>query len=459
MFQKNKMRSILIVWVCLFSVFAFPIVSPAKFLKTISVRNGGASLAPGDEVLLAKFDKVLLNRFVYDDIGGDTWGAIKAINPSTQIYLYQLGRESTNTHDGRSIVFLNDLGRWNISRNHSMGSLNGNNPQLFLLDSNSNRIYNPAFLAWVHDIGSKDYRDYWIEATIHDIASQKWAADGVFVDVATVRRTSMSAMPVKYSTDAAWSTAMNGFINAITVDLNKNNQKLSCNRTGVGIEFVFNEWKVLDNTSNPPDDVFEEGVFAVMWGGGDVQFYPEASWKRQVDLMGEIHNSDVWYQSHSDLDEGQSGTDNYGKPVTFWDILWYAMGSYHIGKNTFDNNSYFGYHISGSVVSWYDEFDGIDLGGTIGTYKVTNYNGNNIYWREFEKGYVFVNPTKYDVSFIALPETCKQLNHSNFKNNPDTLPDINTINIKAHRAAILLKMTFDSIPTLQAPQNLKVINK
>jgi hypothetical protein len=325
------------------------------------------------------------------------------------------------------------------------------------LDSNSNRIFNSAWPGcWVHDIGSQQFRDYWIEATVNDIANQKWAADGVFVDVATARRTDMSAMPVKYTTDEAWASAMNGFINAVTAGLNANNQKVSYNRTRVGEEFVYNQWIALDNSAHPPDAVFDEGVFAVEWGAGDVQFVNEATWKRQINLMDKIHNSDVWYLSHSDLDQGQSGTDNYGKPVSFWDILWYAMGSYHIGKNTIDNNSYFGFNESYNKIVWYDEFESIDLGSAVGTYRVTNYSGKNIYWREFEKGYVFVNPTQYDVSSIALPETCRALNHGNYKNNPDTLPDINTLGLKAHRAAMLLKKAIDS--AIASPQNLRVVD-
>ena len=84
------------------------------------------------------------------------------------------------------------------------------------------------------------------------------------------------------------------------------------------------------------------------------------------------------------------------------------------------------------------------MGKSVDDYQVTAYSGNNIYWREFEKGYVYVNPTKYDVTSIRLPETCKQLTHSNFKSNPDSLPDTTSINLKSHRAAILYKKNLSS---------------
>ena len=424
---------------------AYEYQTPVKFLQTFAIRHGGSSLVPGDEVLLAKFDIFNVNRFHYDDINGDTWGAIRTINPNIEIYNYQLGREASSNDDASSVVYINNLGRWNISREHSMGNLNIDNPELFLLDSDDNRIENSAYANdWVMDIGSNGYQDYWLEGTIQDLVDQPWTADGVFVDVTTIGRTSMTSMPVKYPSDEAWSSAMNGFINAIAVGLSNQNQKIWCNRGGTKTELGYNQSIVLDTSSNPPDVTLEEGAFAVLWGSGDVQFFNEADWKRQVDLLAEIHNSKVCYLSHSDLNEGQKGTDNHGKDVDFWDIIWYAMGSYHIAKNTVDNNSYFGFSESYNNVKWYDEFDYIDLGSAISNYQITSYGENNIYWREFEEGYVYVNPTNYNVSSITLPETCKQLTHVNFKDDPATISDANAINLTSHRGTMLLKSDYES---------------
>lgn len=450
------MSSILIVWACLFSVFTFSKVSYAKFLQTFSVRVGGSALSSGNEVLLAKFDKVLLQRFHYDDIRGDTWGAIKADNPNTEIYLYQSGITVFDDQDNYSIVYLNNLGRWNISRAHSMGGLNVDNPSFFLLDSNGNRInYIGYSNRWILDFGLADFRDYFIEGTLHDQSGQNWEADGIFVDNAmSIGSHELTSGPAKYPNNTTWVPAMNSYVNGVSAGIQNGGKKVAFNRCLTYKLDGYNAWIALDQMSTPPNAVLEEGAFAVEWGGGDVQFFAEASWKRQVDLMSLIHNSDVLYLSHSDLDTGQSGVDNYGMAVTFRDILWYAMGSYHIGKNTIDNNSYFGLKESYSRVIWYDEFDHIDLGKVISKYKVTNYGGINIYWREFEKGYVFVNPTKYDVASIALPETCKKLTYSNFESNPDTLSNISTLSLKGHRAAFLLKSDVSALPS--PPNDLKI---
>jgi len=455
--KENTMKLlrsfILFALVCVSSVFAFPEDSSGgEFIQTFLIRYGGSSLNAGDEVLMAKFDLIAANRFHYNDIGGDSWGAIKAINPNTEIFLYQMSRVRDD-YDNETIERLNNLGRWNISRDHSMGNLNVDNAVLFLLDYWGNRIYVPAYVgSWNMDVGDSNYQDYWLEGTIHDLVDQPWTTDGLMIDTVGPARAGMSSMPVEYTSDTAWASAMQNFLNAITVGLDNQDQKIWANTEYMRSQHDYDSYINLDNSPNPPYAAMNEGAFAIKWGTGDVQFYPEADWKRQVDLMSQIHNFKLCWQSHSDLDPGESGTDNNGKPVTFWEILWYAMGSYHIAKNTVDNNSYLGFSESYNKVTWYDEYDHIDLGRAIAKYKVTNYNGTNIYWREFEKGYVYVNPTKYDVSSISLPEPCKQLTHDNFKNDPNTLPNINTINLKGHRAAILLKETY-----VQAPKNLSLI--
>jgi len=55
------------------------------------------------------------------------------------------------------------------------------------------------------------------------------------------------------------------------------------------------------------------------------------------------------------LAEGESGFDNYGQSVTFRDIFWYALGSFQLGKNTVDSNSYFCYLESTSEATWQDK--------------------------------------------------------------------------------------------------------
>lgn len=425
------------------------------FIQTFAVRVGGDSLSSKEKEALTHFDMIMCNRFHYDDINGNTWEYIKKKNPNTEIYLYQAGWSVSDNTDDSAIKYLNNIGRWKISRNHSMGSIYLDNPDLILLDSSGNHIYNPATaytFQKILDIGSSKYQNYWLEATINDITNQPWKADGVFMDNCLTTKDSLESDPVKYPTNNEWIPAMNRFVSETAKGIHQENQKTWVNRGYTRFENGSHAWIALDNLAEAPNAALEEGAFAVKYGKNDVQFFPESHWKNQVDLMNNIHNYKVTYLSHSDLSKDESGLDNYEKLVTFWDILWYTMNSYLIAKNEIDNNSYFSFSESYNLVTWYDEFDSmnggnLDLGEAVGTYNISKYGGHNIYWREFEKGYVYVNPTGSDVSSINLPETCKQLTHNNFKNDSSTISDVSDINLKSHRATILLKENMPSTVT------------
>src|SRR5712691_10311160 len=118
----------------------------AKFIPTFTAYyGGGPTLVAADAPILAKFDLIDMDRFRYYEMSPNTWAAIKAINPNSQIYLYEMGSEAPSYLDSTSQLFLNGLGRYDVSRGHPMGSLNGDHPELFLLDSLGNRIYNVPY--------------------------------------------------------------------------------------------------------------------------------------------------------------------------------------------------------------------------------------------------------------------------------------------------------------------------
>lgn len=433
-------------------------VSTRKFIQTfLTYWNPSPRLVPGDEGALAKFDMIIMSRHGYNEINDDTWGTIKSINPDIEIYLRIYGIETWRSWnekdkkpfhmDKEDVLYLHNIARYNNARGHSMGNLNRDNPDLFLLDKNGKRCNtckeeygeNTRFLM---DFGSKKYQKYWLEAVKTDIINRPWAADGVFVDNCVPFIKNFPAdIPAKYDTDEKWSKAMIDFVNSITSGLHQYNMKVFTNSDGTKTEKGHEVLRALDNSPYPPDVIAEEGAFAVAWGGSDTHFIPEEKWKRQVDLLGMIRNSRIAYFSHTNVPAGESGTDNLEKPVTFWQTLWYSLCSYLLGKNDEQNNSYFSFE--GSTLHrtfpWFDEYENIDLGKAIGKYKLTVHNRSNIYWREFEKGYVYVNPTPNDVTDIKLPETCKQLSHDNFKRNHSTIPDVKTIDLKSHRGTMLVK--------------------
>jgi len=441
-----------------------PSSGSCKFIPNFLVYlGGGPALLAGDAPKLAKFDGIEIDRFRYNEISpnANTWAEIKSYNPNVQIFLYVTGADDSNYHDGLPQVYLNDIDRYGVSRGHPMGSLNGDHPELFLLDALGNRIYNvpysnPAANEYWHlmDFGSAIYQTYWLTAVRADIVDQPWVVDGVFADsCVAIDSGAYSGVPTKYSNDVDWSSAMNSFAGAITAGLHGYGQKLWCNRGDTLFPGGSTAWANLDASANPPDVLLEEGAFAVMWGVGDVQFYPESDWKRQVDTMAAIRNSSVAMISHTKLLEGQAGTDNWGQPVTFWQTLWYSLGSFLLTKNDQLNRSYFMFNGGSGYTKiwWYDEYDMIYLGRSVAPYAVTPIDTSNgpvnVYWREFEKGYVYVNPTPNDVASVTLPQACqatpnpcRQLTHDNLRSPPSDLPAVTAIPLSGHNAAIILKI-------------------
>jgi hypothetical protein len=412
--------------------------------------GGGPSFVASDAQKLAKFDLIDTNKYRYTDIGSNTWASVKALNPNVGIYLYELASEASNYQDAKAQVALYGLGRYSVSRGHSMGSLNDNNPALFLLDSVGTRIYSTAFsnvganqFFYLMDFGAAAYQAYWLEAVRADIVNQPWVADGIHADncLTMAAGGKYSATPSKYPTDAAWSDAMNRFTSAISAGLHASGQKLWCNRGSTDQPAGAASWLALDAGPNPPDVVAEEGAFAVMWGTNATRFYPEANWKSQVDVLSQIQNSKVAIFSHTVLAEGQSGTDNWGKPVTFVQSLWYALGSFLLGKNDVLNNAYFAFTSGTNYnnIQWYNEYDKIDLGKAIGPYTMTTIGSVNVYRREFEKGYVYVNPTATDVASVTLPQALQQLTRDNLLSPLSSIPSVSSIALNGHNAAILLK--------------------
>ncbi|MCK4275191.1 MAG: hypothetical protein KAX78_01670, partial [Phycisphaerae bacterium] len=411
----------------------------------IVYQSPGATLVPGDAAKLARYYMFFFNRNRYYQISPDTYTAVRALNPDTLIFNYQQGPDTWLNQDGSNVLNVNNIVRYNNTYGHSMGNLNTDNPDFFLLNSSAQRI-NTYYSTnrRVLDFGSAGFQAYWLEATEHDIVDQEWRPDGVFVDNCMVTYPSyFCERPAKYPTGADWTDAMLSWHKALSAGLHARGIKIWTNSDPVSDAAGYAAWLAIDADPDYPDWLNSEGTFCHGWGG-NCRWYDETKWKRQVDVMVNMVNCGAAMFSHVDMAEGASGTDNYGEPVSYWDALWYAMGSYLIGRNDVRGNDVF--YFSNKVEAyyklyWYDEYDRIDVGDAVGTYQVTNYGGRNIYWREFTEGYVYVNPTSGDVASIPLPGPCKQLSHATINDDPATFPDVTNISLASHRAAILLKAT------------------
>ena len=165
---------------------------------------------------LAKFDLLAIDRFRYSQPGfihlQESGLSLSDLNSAIEIFLYQMGPEVSNYHDDLKQTGLYDLGRYDVSRDHSMGSLNINHPELFLLDNTGERSYNFKYsdpgqneFWYTMDIGSQEYSDYWLEA-LRLILLTKHGWQMVSLWIIAQYSITGRAQPVKYPDDSTWST-------------------------------------------------------------------------------------------------------------------------------------------------------------------------------------------------------------------------------------------------------------
>ena len=328
----------------------------------------GVSLGPTGICLYNVTDVVLTNNDFWKDLAhgsaNSTWEAVHKINPNTKFFAYRDSMAS-NHEDESVLPDVNNVARWNVSRGLKQGSLNLDNPGLFLKDSKGDRItvasYNHTFLM---DFGSAGWRQYFIDATVADNFGRPWSTAGQYIDnVDSTILTPTRANPVrhsngfscfepgcpaKYPTGKAWSVAMNGFANAAADAFAKRGVPTLANRGQTATPDGVAAWVALDRSvtaGHAPVGQCEEGAFVTPWFSPPacVDFLPLESWQNQISALGLMKNSNAYMLGHSKLASektawaNSSGVDNWKKPVNFWEIFYYCLASFSIGKNDIEN--------------------------------------------------------------------------------------------------------------------------
>lgn len=394
-----------------YSIFFFNSKIDAQtehFTQTVMFFSPKTKVTRSQIKTFAKTDLIISTRWRYHDLKPNTWKVLKSLNPDIEIYIYWLGPEMYKPVDV-------------IHR------------KLCLFDSKGNIIYNSQYPhEVVMDFSSEKYRYYWWYDLVKEVLNRQWKADGVYLDNCLVHKgfggcPFSSQVPAKFPDAHSWNIAMNGFINFAVRVLHHKGQKVGVNRGQSRYKKGCKAWFMLDNSDYPPDWIMEEGFAVVKWGSPypGARFFSEAEWKRQVDIVSRIKNSKVLLLSHAYLDSNKSkGIDNYGKPVTFEQAFWFAFCSYHLARRDSPNNAYFMFNNQ-----WFAAYEDINLGRALGNYKIIKIKEVNIYYREFKKGFVFVNPTNKGVDSIPLPIPCSQINGKHVSN----------ISLNAHTGILLLK--------------------
>jgi hypothetical protein len=125
-----------------------------------------------------------------------------------------------------------------------------------------------------------------------------------------------------------------------------------------------------------------------------------------------------------------------------WDVLWYALASFLQGYDDVRQNAYMNFTVWGySRFYWFDEFDPVflHLGKAVGEMQRVQGKSGHIYMREFEDGWVAVNPTRTDVVGVHVPRgRAKIIRHDNLKET-DQAPLVDSFDLPSHRGNVLLK--------------------
>ena len=426
----------------------------ARFMQFFSIiQMGGPTFQAGDEAKWAKYDIVDFARNRWNQIiknGVYTYDLIRALNPNESIFIYEQGPDTwtgwgnDRGFDYCSVLDMNNIARIYVSRGHSMGALDPNQPQFFLLTSGGARCHTyGAAYRYLLDFGSPSLINYWGEATVADLGlTNAWHGDGIFIDNCAPLQAGYDCdTPAKYNTDATWSAAMMTWHTGLAAYLRANGLKSWTNSGNLAQAAGYTFYTQIDSNPNAPDVMTDEGVFVHGMGTASATFYAEDKWKRQVDIMTVMQHVKLAQFASVNLAEGATGTDNNNQPYNYYDALWYALGSFCLGMNDVLKNDYlyFQSYQASQKAYWYDEYDRIDLGAALGPYTVQTISGIHVYSREFQKGYVFVNLSAATTVPITLAQACKQLTHATINQDPSTFADVTSISLPGHRAAFLLK--------------------
>lgn len=418
-----------------------------KFVNTLLVYYGAAprldtSLIRGFE----PFDMVVIDRFRFPKVNGNTWQALKAQNPHQIVLVYQMGPQISLEKDDLPVIGLNGLGRYEVSRGHSRGDIKNDNPEFILKNTVGNELLVSVYETdYQLDFGDSGVQEYWYEATKADVVTQPWRGDGVMIDNCTpyhmpLKKKLVMMQSKKYPDAASWDKAMNSFVNSIVRFAHADSQLVMTNRGHSRTQTGREAWLSLDASDNPPDYVLEEGAFAVSYGKGDVQFFSEDDWFRQITTPREIKNSSVAFISHTDLDIGESGYDSHGRKVSFDEFLTYSLASYLLAKNDDGPMTYFSIAADRkngqyNRNSWLDVYKHLDLGPAYsGMYK-----RDGIYVREFEKGFVLVNPHRKDKEVSVMEGVVGRYTFTPEGLKNEGAIEVRPLMLKANRALVLSK--------------------
>lgn len=400
----------MVITFCLLKSLATNTTANESIAPFLLYFGGAPELTAQSIPILAEYDLLVMDRFRYSQVNGNTWGAIKAISPGTKIFVYQVGPFVADNTDTKPLRGLNNLGRYDVSRGSNQGSINKDHPDWFLKGSDGQRVTSlvtPQYFGL--DYGNKDFAAYWAKHTLEDITFQEWRADGVFIDELGLcnegkLKRGPRYVPVKYSNCQSWNKNRSDFIARVSTPLQQNNQLVMVNIGQTRNEDGAEVWRELGQRNAAPDIMHEEGAFAVTWGKGVVQLWPVEKWRQQIDLPSSVSRS-VAVISQIELAPGQRGVSWSGETVSHSQIMRFATGSYLLARNASGPTTYFFFNDNRQTSEGYNKlisterYDKFDIGVPVAKYE-KKLPDQHLYSRKYTKGYVYVNPSKEKIAGI-----------------------------------------------------------
>jgi hypothetical protein len=428
-----------------------------KFVPTFTIKYCGPGSDTPSTQETAKFDMLVVspshNR-VWGEAGENSWVTLRVYNPDMIILLYELGPGKYNSTFGR----VGPGWDW-MKANHGADAgadrWTGNGLTYDYLGNSDYPNERAMFL------GSTDWQDFWHQTLYADWWSagsdaEHAGANGIFADCTGYRVTNAgrwyhedyigdsnySDHPADYHHDGAydddlWKNHMNGFFGRAVPALASHGLYLVPNfgRMATHPE----NWTELQNQPNPPFAAMEEAGFVKSYG---TETYNYHEWPQKVSAMSGLENVAVLMTCHGKRltqADGLARMDLVGTDgATGWDALWFALTSFLLALNQDRTNGYLGFTIWGYCeYHWLDEYDPryLHLGDAVGDY----YQEGDLYIREYDDGWVVVNPKTTDAVDVAVPlGEARVLNHHNFK-DADAEPLVSTFDLPGHRGVVLLK--------------------
>lgn len=382
--------------------------------------------------------------------------AIKDLSPDTLILLYRMGPGQYVTSTWGAV---GDGWEW-MKTHHGKGTQDrwialgvGSGDYLLSLNYPVERAM---------EMGNTNWQEYWITRNYEDIWVNRinglngWSADGIFADGMQYgvswangwcaesaynfsnQRCNQMDHPSTYYQNGAYNQALwrqhySAFLERAVPYYQRRN-----------LRFGLNAWRI-----NLPDQIAlyqRLGVVAMeecgflCTGGSDLR-----SWTQKLQAIQQATNYAIISVNLPPGYSASNGPDAMERTwcadrvcQTGWKWLWYSLGSYWLGYEPQRQNAYFYFSLweyRGSY--WFDEYDPRYLHLGMPVRSATQLT-NGVWIREFERGWVVVNPTLSPGSVSVPFGKARVLEHENFK-RPETAPSVDQLTLAPLQGVILLQ--------------------